>query len=226
MSNNTNFDDLSKYCNSIKDSKKLTREEEKELGNSIKLGDDVALNKLVTSNLKYVVRLAKRYAWSNVPINDLISEGNLALIHAAKKFNPNVGTKFITYADKWIRQAMKEYVDKYVNNMVEYGLEESYEDIEICDELINDEFVDCIHNTQSQTVALNELLSCLQERELYVLELFFGLNGKNVKSLQEIGDELGYSSERVRQIKERSIEKLQLKAISSPKYAEFKELFE
>jgi RNA polymerase primary sigma factor len=87
-----NFNDLSKYCNTLGKSKGLTREKERELALKIQEGDNKALNELVEANLKYVVTIAKKFAWSVLPLYDLISEGNIRLIRAAKKFDPDRGT--------------------------------------------------------------------------------------------------------------------------------------
>jgi RNA polymerase sigma factor (sigma-70 family) len=163
--NNEKFNEISKYCESIKDSKALTREEERELAELIKKGDNTALNKLVTSNLKYVVRIAKRYVWTNIPIYDLISEGNLGLITAAKNFNPSFGTKFITYADRWIRQSIAEYVKNYNLDTEFTGADDYVFDNEVDVDLIDDEFEERVHSIQSREDAVNELMTCLSKRE-------------------------------------------------------------
>jgi RNA polymerase primary sigma factor len=223
--NNEKFNEISKYCESIKDSKALTREEERELAELIKKGDNTALNKLVTSNLKYVVRIAKRYVWTNIPIYDLISEGNLGLITAAKNFNPSFGTKFITYADRWIRQSIAEYVKNYNLDTEFTGADDYVFDNEVDVDLIDDEFEERVHSIQSREDAVNELMTCLSKRENEVLTAYFGLNGKEQQTLEEIGKTMSLTQERVRQIKDKGIEKLQYKAVSSNKYSEFKDLY-
>lgn len=223
--NNEKFNEISKYCESIKDSKALTREEERELAELIKKGDNTAINKLVTSNLKYVVRIAKRYVWTNIPIYDLISEGNLGLITAAKNFNPSFGTKFITYADRWIRQSIAEYVKNYNLDTEFTGADDYVFDNEVDVDLIDDEFEERVHSIQSREDAVNELMTCLSKRENEVLTAYFGLNGKEQQTLEEIGKTMSLTQERVRQIKDKGIEKLQYKAVSSNKYSEFKDLY-
>ena len=86
------------YFNSLKKYRKLSNEEEKELGFKIQNGDKEALNTLVEHNLRFVVNIAKGYRERGVPFADLISEGNLGLIHAANKFDPNKNIRFISYA--------------------------------------------------------------------------------------------------------------------------------
>lgn len=223
--NNEKFNEISKYCESLKDTKALTRAEEKELAERIKNGDNVALNKLVTANLKYVVRIAKRFAWSNIPIYDLISEGNMGLIKAANKFDPSVGTKFITYADRWIRQAISEYISKYNVDKEVYGLDEYVFEENCGEEFIDTRFEEDVHKGQSRDSAIKELMSCLDKREYDILTSYFGLNDTKQLTLDEIGKNMGLTQERVRQIKDKGIEKLQYKAMSSNSYAEFKDLY-
>lgn len=220
-----NFNDLTKYCGTIAKSKGLSRERERELAEKIQEGDNKALNELVEANLKYVVTIAKKFAWTGLPLYDLISEGNLGLIRAAKKFDPDRGTKFITCARPWITQAIQLYVsnnniDKEFTNVDDYVFED-----ETNAELINSDFEEEVHNIQSRSNAIDELLSCLSKREHRVLQLYFGLNNCKEMTLDEIGKEMGLTQERVRQIKDESIEKLQFKAMSNNSYAEFKELY-
>lgn len=220
-----NFNDLTKYCGTLNKSKGLSREKERELAEKIQQGDNKALNELVEANLKYVVTIAKKFAWTGLPLYDLISEGNLGLIRAAKKFDPERGTKFITCARPWITQAIQLYVqnsnaDKEFTNMEDYIFDD-----ETNDEMINADFEDEVHSIQSRSNAIDELLSCLTKREYRVLQSYFGLNNCKEKTLDEIGKELGLTQERVRQIKDESIEKLQFKAMSNNSYAEFKELY-
>ena len=220
-----NFNDLSKYCNTLGKRRGLTREKERELALKIQEGDNKALNELVEANLKYVVTIAKKFAWTGLPLYDLISEGNIGLIRAAKKFDPDRGTKFITCARPWITQAIQQYVqnnniDKEFTNVDDYVF-----DNEQNSEMINADFEDEVHNIQSRSNAIDELLSCLTKREYRVLQAYFGLNNVQEKTLDEIGEEMGLTQERVRQIKDESIEKLQFKAMSNNSYAEFKELY-
>ncbi|MEF3255836.1 MAG: RNA polymerase sigma factor RpoD/SigA [Deferribacterales bacterium] len=100
-------DSLKDFLNKIENYKPLTREEEYELGKRIQLyNDKEALNKLVLSNIKFVVSMANRYKNAGVSLSDLINQGNLGLVEAAKRFDPDKGVKFISYAVWWIRQAM------------------------------------------------------------------------------------------------------------------------
>ena len=221
-----NTEDLLRYCSTLKNSNKLSREEEKAVAERIQQGDEDALNTLVEANLKYVITIAKRFAWSGIPLYDLISEGNLGLIKAARKFDPNRGTKFITCAKPWITQAIDEYVksqntDREFSNIEDYVFEKRFSE-----DMINNDFENDIVGINSQRDAVNELLSCLTKRECRVLQAYFGLNGCREMSLTEIGEDMGLTQERVRQIKDTGIEKMQFMAMSDRGYAEYKKLYE
>lgn len=97
---------LDQYLRDISAYPLISREEEAELARRIRVGDEEALDKLVRSNLRFVVSVAKKYQNQGVSLSDLINEGNLGLIRAAHKFDETKGIKFISYAVWWIRQAI------------------------------------------------------------------------------------------------------------------------
>jgi RNA polymerase primary sigma factor len=99
-------DSLTAYLAEVRRRPVPTPEEELELGRRIKAGDTEAVHELVERNLRFVLQVAGKYKGSDVPLTDLINEGNLGLIHAARKFDPDRGARFITYAVWWIRQAI------------------------------------------------------------------------------------------------------------------------
>ena len=99
---------IEKYFNDISKVELLLPEEEVELARRIKQGDQIALERLVKANLRFVVSVAKQYHHSKVPLNDLINEGNLGLIKAAKMYDETKGFKFISYAVWWIRQSIMD----------------------------------------------------------------------------------------------------------------------
>ncbi len=97
---------LKKYLKEIAKLPRITVEEERELGRRIRKGDRAALKKLVEANLRFVVSFAKRYRGLGLSFLDLINEGNVGLIEAAKRYDPDKNVKFITYAVWWIRQSI------------------------------------------------------------------------------------------------------------------------
>lgn len=99
-------DTISKYFKEIKKSKSLTPEEEVELAKRIKKGDQLAIDELVSANLKFVISIAKEYQGQGLTLSDLISEGNLGLIKAATRFDHTKGFKFISYAVWWVKQSI------------------------------------------------------------------------------------------------------------------------
>src|SRR5437868_323188 len=100
------YDLLNQYLHEIAQIPRLTPERERELGYRVQQNDKSALEELVKANLRFVVSYAKRYRNTHVLFLDLINEGNIGLIHAAKKYDPDKNVKFITYAVWWIRQAI------------------------------------------------------------------------------------------------------------------------
>ena len=99
-------DTLRLYLKEISQFPQLTAEEEQELGARVQGGDQEAFRKLIESNLRFVVAMAKKYSRSGYPLHELINEGNMGLIEAASRFDPLRGVRFITYASWWIRQAI------------------------------------------------------------------------------------------------------------------------
>jgi RNA polymerase primary sigma factor len=105
---NVTPDALSAYLEEVRRTRLLTPEEENVLGHRVTQGDETAVQQLVEHNLRFVVQVARKYQGYGVPLADLINEGNIGLLHAARKFDPIYGTRFITYAVWWIRQAIMQ----------------------------------------------------------------------------------------------------------------------
>lgn len=112
QSRGTREEPLAHYLRDISSLSTLTREDEIELAKRIQKGDQEALRKLVEGNLRFVVSVAAKYSDSRIPLIDLINEGNIGLIKAAEKFNPDKGVKFITYAVWWVVAAIKHALAK------------------------------------------------------------------------------------------------------------------
>ena len=100
-------DATSIYLKEIGGSRLLTSAEEKMIARRIRQGDESARHRMIESNLRLVVKIARRYINRGLPLLDLIEEGNLGLIHAVKKFDPERGFRFSTYATWWIRQTIE-----------------------------------------------------------------------------------------------------------------------
>lgn len=98
------------YLSEIGASRLLTAEEEVTLARRIREGDEAARQRMIESNLRLVVKIARRYLKRGLPLLDLIEEGNLGLIHAVKKFDPERGFRFSTYATWWIRQTIERAI--------------------------------------------------------------------------------------------------------------------
>lgn len=105
-----NRDSICQYLTEIGQIKLLTAAEEKSLARKILQGDENAKNKLVEANLRLVVCIARRYLNRGMSLSDLIEEGNLGLIHAVEKFDPENGARFSTYATWWIRQGIERAI--------------------------------------------------------------------------------------------------------------------
>jgi len=259
---------LRRYLKEIARYPPLNHDQEIELAERIQAGDEDAVREMVESNLRFVVAYAKRYRNPNVPFLDLIHEGNLGLIQAAKKYDPSQeghDVKFITYAVWWIRQAIlhalaehagsfrlpqKQANTLYRMERIRSLLAERFgrapTDRELSEELgitvddvrvltrasrtslsLNEpvdsdgdsELGDLLEQTglpdtdelllrESFSRALRDALSELPARERKVLELRFGLVDDQPKTLREIGEVMGLSRERVRQIESRALNKL------------------
>ena len=104
---------LNWYLKEISKIPQLTPQDEKTLGTAIQMGDEKALNHLVESNLRFVVSVCKKYRGLGLSFLDLMNEGNIGLIEAAKRFDPERNVKFITYAVWWIRQAIIHALAKH-----------------------------------------------------------------------------------------------------------------
>ncbi len=98
---------LETYLREINETALLTADDEKELSNRISNGDASARDRMVRANLRLVVNIARGYAGKGLPLQDLIEEGNLGLLRAVEGFDPNMNTRFSTYASYWIKQSIK-----------------------------------------------------------------------------------------------------------------------
>lgn len=220
------------YLKEIGGFKPLTKKDEMKLWKRLKKNpeDSDAKNKLITSNLKFVVSVANSYKGRGLSLSDLVAEGNLGLLKAYSKFNPKKDVKFISYSVYWIRQTIMEALEKrnsidgedlpldYENHDI--SMDEGYTDEELAPKMVN-EFADDgtdekFERDKKHKEVLNTLFSGLTPRERDIVERYFGVNGKEGETLEEIGSSMNLTKERVRQIKEDAMKKLRSLAASNP----------
>ncbi len=210
--------ELDSYFREIQNIRKLSKKEERELSVRIKQGDREALNDLVYHNLRFVVNIAKNYRNSNVPFADIISEGNMGLLHAATKFDGEKNIKFISYAVWWVKNSINECIETYNRNTEVINYEDyvidNCKDVDKELNLVNEDFEEKINNLQGRKDAVDDLLKCLHEREIKILTLFYGLNDGKEMTLDEVGKCMHLTNERVRQIKDTALSKLKCKALT------------
>jgi len=257
---------LDQYLQEISQYPLIDRAEEGKLAKLIRKGEEEALDKLVRSNLRFVVSVAKKYQSQGVPLSDLINEGNLGLIRAAHKFDETKGIKFISYAVWWIRQAILQAlaeqsrivrvplnragalyrVGRQKSNLLqELGREPTVEEIAKELDVTREEVERTLAISQSHLsldapmqpgdekgrlldylpdqfspgpedeayehalkATVEDALSGLKEREAKILRLYYGLDGQDPMTLEDIGSILGITRERVRQIKEKALVRL------------------
>ena len=187
---------------------RLTDEEERQLGERIAQGDQHALERLVTANLGFVVSVARQYQDNGLSLDDLVSEGNLALMLAAGKWKPEKGIRFVQYAGWDIRKASERAIEQQGNIIhdapASVGFTNSRVDMAVAKSNRNaDESVSFL----SADTELTGSLGCLNERERKVIILYYGL-GTDALTMMEIAEEMGLKRERVRQIRKKAERKL------------------
>jgi RNA polymerase primary sigma factor len=220
------------YLKEIGGFKPLTKKDEMKLWKRLKKNpeDSDAKNKLITSNLKFVVSVANSYKGRGLSLSDLVAEGNMGLLKAYTKFNPKVDVKFISYSVYWIRQSILEALEKRngINGeelpldyeKQEENVDEDYLEADNTPNLVN-EFVEDdadgeMERINKQRQALNMLFDGLTEREKNIIVRYFGLGKNKAETLEEIGNTLNLTKERVRQIKEDGMKKLRSHAVENP----------
>lgn len=217
------FNNINKiYYNELKKFKPLDKNKEISLFLKYKNNNDIsARNELITSNLKFVVDIAKKYKGHGLSFGDLVSEGNIGLLKAIDRFDEKRDTKIISYGVWWIRQTIKEAIAKK-NNIQADDLPEDHEKQVNDDDLYNrqDEnefnslFENDDHYTNTNNIEIvNKLLNSLDEREKEIIISYFGLYDNDQLTLEEIGVKYDLTKERVRQIKEVALKKLRSNAL-------------
>ena len=245
----------------------LDAEEERDLARKARAGDEQAKKKLIESNLRLVVSVAKVYSRSGVPLPDLIQEGNIGLIKAVDAFDPDKGFRFSTYAVAWIRQCITRAIERqarairvpsYIIQAIrklrkvsavfhnEWGREPSVDELcelmqmprekvmrlleasealvsldegpreegalSLLERLCETNYINPEDDAMRQEAVLvvHQLISWLTPAERLIIEKRFGLKDGVTATLQEIGQELHITRERVRQLEARALKKLRM----------------
>ena len=206
-------DDVRQYLNEIRRYPRLTPEEERELAMRCAQGDESAIRQMVNSNLRLVVSIAREYAGRGVALMDLIQEGSIGLLVAARKFDYTKDYRFSTYATKWIRQGVTRCLMNHGSAIrVPLDVPTGDDDGTALQSLLEDAqapqpYEEVVRGELDKT--MDQLLSTLNERQQQILRLHFGMEDGNCYSLEEIGKKLSISKERVRQIERQAMDKLQ-----------------
>ncbi|CDE87206.1 putative uncharacterized protein [Prevotella sp. CAG:891] len=268
---NREGESIERYLQEIGREQMISLDEEAELAHRIKQGDEEALEKLTKANLRFVVSVAKQYQGQGLSLVDLINEGNVGLITAAKKFDETRGFKFISYAVWWIRQSILQAlaensrivrlpqnqvgnvskVNRFYHQFIQKNerlpsVDEVAEALDMEPEKVNavlissgkhvsmdaplveDEdscLLDLFSNredsdtdaqlvTESLATEIDRAISQLPDREAKIIKMFFGIQSPEL-SLEEIGEKMKLSRERVRQIKEKGLAILRSAHLSS-----------
>ncbi len=204
---------LDPYLADLRHCKPLTRDEEQRVARLARAGDQDALDRLVTSNLTFVVSECKKFRNQGVPFQDLIQEGNIGLIEAAKRFNPDLGNRLITYAVWWIRYKVLEHIN---NERGQIEVRDQLVANEGCMDLLEELFSggegdnpeDNLYKIERREALLSIIQDNLTQREAMIVELYYGIGGETPKTLMELQDVFNITYERIRQIKEKALEKL------------------
>jgi RNA polymerase primary sigma factor len=256
---------LDQYLRDVSRHELITPDREKELGALAQKGDEDAIQELARANLRFVISVAKKYQNRGVSLTDLIQEGNVGLVTAARKFDPEQGVKFISYAVWWIRQAIlaslanqgravrvplnrasdlarifreKERLKQELRreptadelsvateltpelveslqtlNAAEIRLDAPIgdsEDSQLVERFITEEAAEPEVEVEGRLLgeAISEALETLEPRDAKVLRLYFGLEGEREHTLEEIGNMLGVTRERIRQLRDRALRRL------------------
>jgi len=256
---------LDQYLRDVSRHELITPEREKELGARAQQGDQDAIQELARANLRFVISVAKKYQNRGVSLTDLIQEGNVGLVTAARKFDPEQGVKFISYAVWWIRQAIlaslanhgravrvplnrasdlarifrekerlkqekgrepttdelaeathltPELVESLQTlNAAEIRLDAPIgdsEDSQLVERFISEEAAEPEVEVEGRllTETITAALETLEPRDAKVLRLYFGLEGEREHTLEEIGNMLGVTRERIRQLRDRALRRL------------------
>lgn len=211
---------LNAYLDEIGHEQLLTPEQEKQLSARIKQGDERALNRMVEANLRFVVSMARRYQGHGMTQEDLVSEGNIGLIKAAKKFDATRGLRFVTYASVYVQKQMEKAIAKeeagqraqtYRNGDsrsvdAPLGSKNGMSLLSVLADKNTPLTDERVYN-ETLTTAIEKALDTLDERERNIIDAFFGI-GRDHLTMAEIAVDMGLRRERVRQIRDKAVRRL------------------
>ena len=219
---------LNRYLDEIGRESLLSAEEERELAKKIQQGDSRALNRLVEANLRFVVSIASQYKGKGLQMDDLVSEGNIGLMKAASRFNPDKGARFVSYAVVHVRQQIEKAIDqqtglyqvpKDVKNELAARQQSRPMSVDaplghrtnmsLLSVLVNQDapFADERIHSEAIEDAVEFALGSLDERESMVVNAFFGINQEH-ETMAEIAEDMDLKRERIRQIRDKAVRKL------------------
>ena len=210
---------LETYIRDISRYQPITQEQETYLANRARQGDTQARNQLIQAHLRLVVNIARQHLRAGVEMLDLIQEGNIGLITAVDKFDPNMGNRLSSLAMFWVQK----YILRFLRNLQEENLSL---DMQISDStetlLLSDTIEDKGNRMGDQTIKnietimehkelqehLGTLLNQLTPHEQQVLQLLYGLNGNPTMERREIAKVMGVQIDQVSRIKTRALKRL------------------
>ena len=219
---------LNIYLDEIGKGALLSDEEERQLSERIRQGDDRALSKLVEANLRFVVTVARQYKGRGVAMEDLVSEGNIGLMKAAARFDASKGVRFVNFAVVHVRQQIEKAIEQQA------GLYQVPRDVKdevvarqqsmplsvdaplghranmsLLSVLVNQDAPLADERVHSEAVeaAIEFALGSLDQRESRVVNAFFGI-GQEHETMAEIAEDMDLKRERVRQIRDKAVRKL------------------
>ncbi|SDH08922.1 RNA polymerase primary sigma factor [Prevotella communis] len=211
---------LNKYLDEIGREQLLSEEQEARLSARILQGDERALNRLIEANLRFVVVIARQYQGQGLSMEDLVSEGNLGLMKAARKFDATRGLRFVNYAVVFIRQQIEKAVRKESDEQRVESTRDgqtrsvdaplgSKANVSLLSVLVNADSPQADQRVYNASLedAIERSLQTLNERETIVVNAYFGI-GEERQTMAEIAERMSLKRERVRQIRDRAVRRL------------------
>lgn len=218
---------LDRYFKAIKNLNPLTLEEELELAKKIQAGDETALNKLVEHNLKIVVTIANSQIGRGIDVDDLIQQGNIGLIDAARRFSPEYGVRFASFASTRIFKNINKLIDD-CGRIIRIPVNQEYQryrdkkegkEVENINSVKLDDFIkdndgnvkginigavspdiDIQHDTDHINTKVNYLLGLLKPRDRNIIKMYFGIDEDEEIPTKDIAIRMGLTQIRVCQI--------------------------